>query len=64
MKVEQALNSLECAFDCVVSNLVLCEHCNLEADSFEADPYSYDVHGDDTPVWLCDNCRHERAMDV
>ena len=41
-----------------------CRDCGLEADSFEPDPYAYDVRGDDTPEWLCDNCRHDSAMDI
>lgn len=29
-----------------------------------ADPFNHDVYGDETPIWLCGDCRYQRAMDV
>jgi hypothetical protein len=28
------------------------------------DPYAWEIHGDDTPVLLCADCRHERSMEI
>jgi len=28
------------------------------------DPYAYDINNDDTPVWECDHCREQSAMDI
>jgi len=28
------------------------------------DPYDYDINCDDTPVWECDHCREQSAMDI
>ncbi len=27
-------------------------------------PYASEINDDDTPVWLCTDCRHERAQDI
>lgn len=32
--------------------------------TFGPDPYAQDVSCDDTPVWECENCRFESAMDI
>jgi hypothetical protein len=31
---------------------------------FGPDPYQEDIHGDDTPVWLCDECHHISYMEI
>lgn len=41
-----------------------CQTCGSLSASFGPDPYNSDVNDDDTPVWLCGECRHESAMDV
>ncbi len=42
-----------------------CERCGTtDGVTLAPCPYASDIHGDDTPVWLCGECRHERAMDV
>jgi hypothetical protein len=42
-----------------------CEGCKTtENVTFDADPYAHDIDGDDTPVWLCDECREQRADDI
>ena len=42
-----------------------CSHCGGTKDlSFAPDPYSSDVHNDDTPVWECGDCREQSAADV
>ena len=28
------------------------------------DPFMEEIHHDDTPVWECESCRHESAMDI
>lgn len=42
-----------------------CSSCGTCQDvTFDADPYASEINGDDEPVWLCGECRHERAMDI
>ncbi len=42
-----------------------CEGCGCAADlSFAPDPYEWERNDDDTPVWLCGQCRSERALDI
>jgi hypothetical protein len=42
-----------------------CRDCGTtEGVTLDADPYSAEINDDDTPVWLCGDCRHERAMDI
>ncbi len=31
---------------------------------FGPDPYQSEIHGDDTPVWLCEDCYYELCMDI
>jgi len=31
---------------------------------FGPDPFAEDVHNDPTPVWECEDCRYESAMDI
>lgn len=42
--------------------------CNLcgaaESVTLAPDPYSSEICGNETPVWLCDGCRFERLMDI
>ena len=43
-----------------------CSGCNRVKDdvTFDADPYASDVNADYTPRWMCEECRHESAMDI
>lgn len=38
--------------------------CGKPATMFEADPYASEIHGDDTPMWQCDDCNCNSAMDI
>jgi hypothetical protein len=31
---------------------------------YAPDPYNHDIHDDDTPVWMCERCREESALDI
>jgi len=31
---------------------------------WRSDPFEEEIHGDSTPMWLCDECEHEYAMDI
>lgn len=37
---------------------------NRDDIEYGPDPYDEDVGGDDTPVWECDDCRTQSAMDI
>lgn len=41
-----------------------CEDCGSLDCSFQPCPYDLELHGDDTPMWLCDRCAHERHLDT
>ena len=42
-----------------------CERCGtIDGVTLAPCPYAHDIDGDDTPVYLCDLCREERAADV
>ena len=41
-----------------------CESCGSEDAEYGPCPYASDVHGDDTPVWLCSDCYNNRAADI
>jgi len=46
-----------------------CKGCRTVGDvdnpvTYAPDPYNEDIHGDNTKVWLCANCRHEYSMDI
>lgn len=42
-----------------------CPCCGHRTDlSFGPDPYDHDVHGDDTPGWLCHDCHDNHAADI
>lgn len=32
--------------------------------TFEPDPFSEEIFGDSTPVWQCEDCAEESAMDI
>ena len=32
--------------------------------TYAPNPYDEEIHGDDTPVWMCDICRDESALDI
>lgn len=43
----------------------LCEYCHqVEADTFEPDPYRVELRNDWTEVWLCWPCHHECLMEI
>ena len=43
-----------------------CCACGTVGDdvTFGPDPYAEEIGNDDTPVWECENCRHESAQDI
>lgn len=42
-----------------------CSGCGSDVDCvFAPCPYAHDINGDDTKVWLCGNCRQQRANDI
>ena len=43
-----------------------CRDCRKYGDdvTYDACPFASEIHDDYTPVWLCTDCRHERAMDI
>ena len=43
----------------------VCEDCGTTEDlTFEPCPFAEDVHGDDTKVWLCEQCSNDRAWEI
>lgn len=43
----------------------VCCSCGGTTDlKYGPDPYAEEIGGNDTPVWECVSCRHERAMDI
>jgi hypothetical protein len=43
----------------------LCECCQkCEAFAFQADPFAEEIHGDSTPIWQCETCSYNSAMDI
>ena len=43
----------------------VCEDCGTtDGVTFEPCPYASEINDDNTPVWLCGPCAHERAMDI
>lgn len=32
--------------------------------SFTTDPFNVDIYGDETLHWICNECAHERYMDI
>ena len=41
-----------------------CEACGDPRGTFGPDPYQADVNGDETDVWMCEQCRREHADDI
>ncbi len=42
-----------------------CERCGTYDDiSYGPDPFSQEIHNDDTPCWLCKECSYQSAMDI
>ena len=43
-----------------------CEDCgNYGEDvTYDACPFASEIHGDETPLWLCESCRYDRMMDI
>lgn len=45
-----------------------CETCNVEFDEkeliFGPDPFAEEIYGDDTEVWLCQDCHEQSALDI
>ena len=41
-----------------------CINCGNPEATCGPDPFMDEIHGDDTPVWLCERCRYESAMDI
>jgi hypothetical protein len=42
-----------------------CRDCGCsEGLTFEPDPFSSEIHDDDTPVWLCPTCREDRWLET
>ncbi len=32
--------------------------------TYAPDPFAKEINGDDTPVWECEECRYQSAMDI
>lgn len=43
-----------------------CEYCHTTTEELDwkPDPYASELHGDETPHLMCENCAHESAMDI
>ena len=41
-----------------------CDDCGCEGATYRPDPYAEEMWGKQEYCWLCDDCAHERAMDV
>lgn len=41
-----------------------CDDCGCEGATYRLDPYADEMWGRKEYCWLCDDCAHERAMDV
>jgi len=42
-----------------------CKNCKkVKLCQFGPDPYESDVNNDQTPVWLCDGCAEDLAMEI
>lgn len=42
----------------------ICEYCGSGDAYYEADPYAQGMSGDETPRWICSDCRGDRAMSL
>ena len=47
-----------------VAESTACVDCGEVDARFAPCPYAQEIHGNDGDVWLCDECRHERAQDI
>ena len=43
---------------------IACASCGSGGAIFASCPYDSEINGNDNNVWLCQSCRHERAMDI
>ena len=44
---------------------VKCESCGKTRDlQYGPDPYQSEINDDDTPVWLCGECKQEHCDDI
>ena len=41
-----------------------CDDCGCEGATYRLDPYADEMWGTKEYCWLCDDCAHERAMDI
>ena len=42
-----------------------CQECGTKQEvTLAPDPYNSDLYGDETPVWMCEDCRLQRADDI
>ncbi len=41
-----------------------CEMCGCETAELQTDPFLLEIHGDDTPRWLCEECCQQRRDDI
>lgn len=45
--------------------IFLCQECGTDENvSFAPDPYQEELHGDVSPVYLCDSCREKSAEEI
>ena len=45
----------------------LCESCGMAKTgpvTLAPDPWMHEYHGDDTPRWMCDDCRREACAEI
>lgn len=47
---------------------IQCDNCggffDLDCIRWGPDPFAEEIRGDDTPLWLCDDCYHESCMEI
>jgi len=43
-----------------------CEVCGKIGDdiTYDVDPFVYEICGDDTLYWMCEECRRQRIRDI
>ena len=45
-----------------------CDHWATDVDenpvTFGPDPFNDEINDDQTPFWMCENCRYESGMDI
>lgn len=58
---ETELAAMDATTDAIaVEKCEKCEHCDSIETTLAPDPYLVDIHDDDTPIWLCQQCRDDR----